>query len=163
TAFVRVVPKQEPNIVVSLHGKFKGDMIDKIAKLTGKTAVKDASSAWVDTGDGNAVGLTKSGVLLVGTNTLVKERLATTWQKPALTPGTNLGHVAEVINAKPVFAVFMTLSKTSRNEVLAKLQKQNFASDVIKRHKFAAFVVYRDRIGWNWIDSNRNGLAAMTP
>ncbi len=162
TAFVRIVPKQEPNVVVAVHGKFKTDTIDKVAKLTGKAAVKDASGAWVDTGDGNAVGLTRGGVLIVGTSSLVKARLAPSWRKPALTPGTNLGHVAEVLNQKPVFAVFLTLSQSARKEALAKMTSKNFATDVIKRHKFAGFAIYRDGIGWNWVDSNRRGLDAMT-
>jgi len=161
TAFLRIVPKQEPNVVVALHGKFKPETITKIAKVTGKGEVKEAGGTWVDTGDDNAVALTKGGVLLAGTNTLVKERLAASWQKPALTAGTNLGNVAEVINAKPVFAVVMALSATARAQVLAKMQGQNFATDVIKRHKLAAFAIYHDGIGWSWIDSNKGGLDAM--
>lgn len=161
TAFLRMVPKQEPNVVVAVHGKFKVDTIDKIAKLTGKAAVKDTSGAWVDTGDGNAVGLTRGGVLIVGTSSLVKERLAPSWRKPALTPGSNLGNVAAVLNQKPVFAIFLTLSKSARSQALANMKGQNFATDVIKRHKFAGFAIYRDGIGWNWIDSNRRGLDAM--
>jgi hypothetical protein len=162
TAFVRLVPKQDPNIVVAVHGKFKVDTIDRVSKLTGKAAVKDASGAWVDTGDGNAVALTKSGVLLAGTKALVQERVATTWAKPALAAGTNLGNIAEVINQKPVFAVFMTLSQPARVEALSNFKTQNFASDVIKRHKFASFAVYRDGIGWSWLDSTKQGLEAMT-
>ena len=64
TAFLRIVPKQDPNVVVAVHGKFKPDSITKIAKMTGKAEVKDAGGVWVDVGDGNAVALTKSGVLL---------------------------------------------------------------------------------------------------
>ena len=161
TAFVRIVPKQEPNIVVAVHGTFKADTVDKIAKLTGKPATKDASGAWVDTGDGNAVGLTKGGVLIAGTSSLVKERIASTWTKPSLATGTNLANVAEVINQKPVFAVFLSLSQGARAQVLAEMKGQNFASDVIKRHKFAAFAVFRDGIGWSWLDSTKNGLEAM--
>lgn len=161
TAFLRIVPKQDPNVIVAVHGRFKPDTIDKLAKLTGKAAVKETTGAWVDTGDGNAVALTKGGVLLAGTSTLVKERLATTWAKPALTAGSNLGNVAEVINQKPVFAVFLTLSQTARAEALANMKGQNFASDVIKRHKFASFALFRDGIGWSWLDSHKNGLDAM--
>jgi hypothetical protein len=130
--------------------------------MTGKSEVKEAGGTWVDTGDGNAVALTKSGVLLAGTNTLVKERLAPSWQKPALTPGTNLGNVAEVINGKPVFAVVLMLSQSARAELLAKHNnEQNFATDVIKRHKLAAFAIYHDGIGWSWTDSSKAGLESM--
>jgi len=161
TAFLRIVPQQDPVVVVAVHGRFKRDTIAKIAKVTGKGEVKDAGGTWVDTGDGNAVALTNGGVLLAGTNSLIKERLAASWQKPALTAGTNLANVAEVINAKPVFAVVMSLSANARAQLLAKMQGQNFATDVIKRHKLAAFAIYHDGIGWSWIDSNKGGLDAM--
>jgi hypothetical protein len=161
TAFLRIVPKQDPNVVVAVHGKFKADTITKIAKMTGKTEVKDAGGIWVDVGDGNAVALTKGGVLLAGTIALVKERVASTWQKPALTAGSNLANVADVINAKPVFAIVVSLSQTARTELLANINGQNFATDVIKRHKLASFSVYRDGIGWSWFDTNKTGLEAM--
>lgn len=161
TAFLRIVPKQDPNVVVAVHGKFKADTITKIAKVLGKTEVKDPGGTWVDVGDGNAVALTKRGVLLAGTLTLVKERVATTWQKPALTAGSNLGNVGDVINAKPVFAVFFMLSQTARSEALANMKSQNFVSDVIKRHKLASFAIFHDGIGWSWMDSTKAGLDAM--
>jgi hypothetical protein len=161
TAFLRIVPKQEPNVVVAVHGKFKADTITKIAKMTGKAETKDAGGVWVDVGDGNAVALTKGGVLLTGTLTLVKERVAATWQKPALTAGSNLANVGDVINAKPVFAVFFMLSQTARTEALANMKSPNFVTDVIKRHKLASFAIFHDGIGWSWIDSNKNGLEAM--
>jgi hypothetical protein len=162
TAFVRVVPKADPNVVVAVHGKFKPDTITKIAKMSGRGEVTEAGGTWLDTGDGNAVALTKSGVLLAGTSTLVKERLALSWQKPALTPGTNLGHVADVMNGKPVFAVVLTMSQGARAELLAKHNnEQNFATDVIKRHKLAAFAIYHDGIGWSWIDNSKAGLESM--
>lgn len=161
TAFVRIVPKADPSFVVAAHGKFNATSISKIAKLTGKAEVKDTGATWVDLGDGNAVALTKGGVLLAGSTPLVKERIATTWQRPSLTSGTNLSNIAEVINAKPVFAVFLSLSKAARTELLADLKGQNFATDVIKRHKLASFAVYHDGIGWSWLDSNKAGLEAM--
>jgi len=162
TAFVRFAPKQEPSIVVAVHGKFKPDTIDKVAKLTGKPVVKETSGTWVDTGDGNAVALTKAGVMLAGSSTLVKERIATTWKAPALTAGTTLGNAADVLRNKPVFAVVMNLSQTARNEALAEIEnKPNFLSDVIKRHKLWSFAIYSNGIGWDWIDSSKAGLEAM--
>lgn len=162
TAFVRFVPKGEPDVLVAVHGRFRTDTIDKIAKLTGKAAANDGGATWVDAGDNNAVALTRSGVLLVGTTALVRERIATSWRTPAHAAGSNLGNVAKVIEGKPVFALCMMLSQRARAELLAKLQGQNFATDVIKRHKHASFAIYHDGIGWSWIDSTKTGLEAMT-
>ena len=159
TAFVKVVPKQDPNIVVAVHGKFSTATIDKIAKMTGKGSVKAGAGAWVDTGDGNAVAVTKNGVLLAGTSSLVKDRMADTWKAPAISG--NLGSVAEILGQKPVFAFVLTMSQAARTQALNEIQGQNFATDIIKRHKFAAFAVFKDGIGWTWIDSNKAGLDAM--
>lgn len=162
TAFLRFVPKQDPNVVVAVHGKFKADTITKIAKMTGKSEVKDAGGTWVDAGDGNAVALTTGGVLLAGTDTLIKERLAPTWKKPVLTAGGSLGNVAQVLDGKPVFALFLAMSQSARTEALAKLNTPTFASDIIKRHKLASFAIYHDGLGWSWIDSSKAGLESMT-
>ncbi|NVB81659.1 MAG: hypothetical protein HOV81_24910 [Kofleriaceae bacterium] len=162
TAFVKLVPKQDPNIVVAVHGKFSVITIDKIAKMTGKGAVKSGAGAWVDTGDGNAVAVTKNGVLLAGTSSLVKDRMADTWKAPGTAGNANLTNAAEILGQKPVFALVLTMSQTARAEALKSVQGQNFATDVLKRHKFAAFAVFKDGVGWTWIDSSKTGLDAMT-
>jgi hypothetical protein len=41
------------------------------------------------------------------------------------------------------------------------MQGQNFVTDVIKRHKHWSFSVFRDGIGWSWIDSSKIGLESM--
>jgi predicted Fe-Mo cluster-binding NifX family protein len=159
TAFIQFVPNQDPNMLVAVHGKFSTGNIDKIAKLVGKGSVKAGGGAWVDTGDGNAVALTKNGVLLAGTTSLVKDRMTDTWKSPAVS---SMQNVADVINTKPVFAVSVQLSKTARDEINRKADKdQNFVVDLVKRHKFASFGVYKDGIGWTWVDSSKAGLESM--
>jgi hypothetical protein len=161
TAFFRIVPKRDPDFVVAVHGKFNVATIEKVAKAAGKPSVKAGSGAWFDAGDGNAVGITKGGVMLAGSTDLIKERMADTWKAPPLTAGTNLGNAAEVLGPKPVFAVVIALSATARADALANIQGQNFLTDLIKRHKMWSFAVHRDGIGWAWIDNSKTGLDAM--
>lgn len=161
TAFFQVVPNHDPSFVVSVHGKFSTAVVDKVAAITGKTAIKAAGGAWVDSGDNNALAVTKNGVMLVGTPSLIKDRMTDTWKAPPHGPGTNLGYAAEVLGQKPVFAVILTMSKNARTAAVAGLGGENFATDLIKRHKVAAFGVYHDGIGWTWGDSNQAGLDAM--
>jgi hypothetical protein len=161
TAFFQIVPKQDPNYLVAVHGKFNAATVDKIAKAAGRASIKVGAGAWFDAGDNNAIGVTKRGVLIAGTTSLVKDRINDTWKAPALTAGTNLAYAKEVLGQKPVFAFVMNLSATARAEALAELQGQNFVTDVIKRHKLMSFSVNRDGIGWSWIDSNKNGLESM--
>ncbi len=160
TAFFQLVPQQEPAFVVTVHGKFNAATIDKIAKAAGRASIKSGAGAWFDAGDNNAVGVTKNGVLLAGTSSLVKDRINTTWKAPALSSG-NLAYAREVLGQKPVFAFVMNLSPTARAQALASMKGQNFVTDIIKRHKLVSFSVHRDGIGWSWIDSNKAGLEAM--
>jgi hypothetical protein len=160
TAFVQIVPDHDPNAVVAVHGKFTTSTIDRIAKLTGTASVKAGAGAWAQLDGDNVVALTKDGVLLVGSGSLVKARLDAGWKMPAHGAGTNLGYAADVINAKPVFAVVMTLSAAARKTVLEK-HGQNFGTDLVKRHKAASFAVYHDGIGWTWIDSTKSGYDSM--
>jgi hypothetical protein len=161
TAFVQIVPHHDPNFVVVAHGKFTPALVDKIAKLSNKASIKIGGGTWVDSGDGPAVGVTKTGVLIAGTATLVKERMADTWKAPAHGTGTSLGVAADVLAGHPVFAVAVTLSQTAKAEMLKNLPEPNFASDMIKRGRGFAFAVYTDGIGWQWGDSSATGLDAM--
>jgi hypothetical protein len=161
TAFFQIVPKQDPNYVVAVHGKFNANTVDKIAKAAGRTSIKTGAGAWFDAGDNNAVAVTKNGTLLAGTTTLVKDRMAATWRAPAATTGTKLGNAKEILSQKPVFAMVINLSPTARAEALANMKGQNYVTDVIKRHKHWSFSVFRDGIGWSWIDSNKAGLESM--
>jgi hypothetical protein len=161
TAFFQIVPKQDPNYVVAVHGKFTANTVDRIAKAAGRTSIKAGAGAWFDAGDNNAVAVTKNGTLLAGTTSLVKDRMADAWKAPALTAGTNLGNAKDILSQKPVFAMVINLSQTARAEALANMKGQNFVTDVIKRHKHWSFSVFRDGIGWSWIDSNKTGLDSM--
>lgn len=161
TAFFQIVPKQDPNYVVAVHGKFNAATVDKIAKAAGRTSIKAGAGAWFDAGDNNAVAVTKNGVLLAGTTSLVKDRMADAWKSPAIAAGTNLGNAKDILGQKPVFALVVNLSQTARTEALANMKGQNFVTDVIKRHKHWSFSVFRDGIGWSWIDSNKIGLESM--
>lgn len=163
TAFVKINPNgADPNLLVSLHGKFKVDTVDKIGKMSGgKASVKVAGGAWVDAGDGMAIAVTKNGMLLAGTSSLIKDRMVDNYKASAFTNGA-MANVKELLDQKPVFAVAIAMSQTARNEALSKHGKdQNFLTDIVKRHKFAAFAMFKDGAGWWWVDSNKQGLDSM--
>jgi hypothetical protein len=164
TAFLKLNPNgADPTLLVSVHGKFKVDTVDKIGKMSGgKASIKVAGGAWVDAGDGMAIAVTKNGMLLAGTSTVIKDRMVDNFKAPAFT-NTAMSNVKELLDQKPVFAVAVAMSQTARNEALAKNGKdQNFLTDIVKRHKFAAFAVFKDGAGWWWVDSNKAGLDSMT-
>ena len=52
TASLKIIPQQEPELVVAVHGKFNAATIDKVAKVTKKQTVKVGSSTMFDAGDG---------------------------------------------------------------------------------------------------------------
>jgi hypothetical protein len=119
------------------------------------------SATVVENGSEPAIGVTKDGVMIAGTPKLVRERLANAWKAPARAPGTSLGYVAEVIDGKPIYATILTMSQKARAEVVGKMGGKNFISDVVQRHKLAAFSIYADGVGWSWVDNSKSGLDAM--
>ncbi|MBC7977086.1 MAG: hypothetical protein H7138_19080 [Myxococcales bacterium] len=162
TAFFRIVPGAEPSFVLAVHGRFTVANLDKIAKMAGGASSRVGSSPLVELGGTKPViGLTRDNVLLIGTPSLVRDRLADGWKAPSHDAGSSLGTLADVITTKPVLAVVLTMSPAARAEALRKLNGPGFAADVVTRHKAAAFSVFRDGIGWTWIDSTKAGLDAM--
>jgi hypothetical protein len=162
TAFIKINKGSDPNLLVSVHGKFKLDTVDKIGKMSGgSAAVRVAGGAWVDAGDGMAIAVTKNGMLLAGTSSLIKDRMVDNYKATAFSnPG--MANVKELLDQKPVFAVALAMSQTARSEALAKHgSDQNFLTDIVKRHKFAAFAVFKDGAGWTWVDSSKAGLDSM--
>lgn len=161
TVFLQFVAQRDPNFVLAVRGKFPADMVSKAAQLSGGAASKIDSSWFAEVGSGNSIGLTKDGVLLVGTPSWVKPRLADKWNASARATGSTMAKMAEVLAGKPFFAVGGALSPSLRTRTLAEMKSQNFASDLIKRHKFFALGLYVDGIGWRWDDSTKVGLDNM--
>lgn len=162
TVFFQFVPQKDPNFVATVHGKFSTAVVDKIGKLTKGNVTKVGSSMMVEMGPNDpALGVTKDGVMIVGTAGLVKDRLQDTWKAPAHGAGTNLGYAADVINAHPVYAMVVTMSPAARKQATQSIGGKNFLTDVITRHKLLSFSVFTDGIGWTWIDSNKAGLDSM--
>ena len=162
TVFLQLVPQKEPNFVATVHGKFSTGVVDKIGKLTKGNVTRVGNSMMVEMGPNEpALGVTKDGVMIVGTSGLVKDRLQDTWKAPARAPGSNLAHAADVINARPVYAIVVNLSPAARKQAIQSIGGKNFLTDVITRHKLLTFSVFTDGIGWTWIDSSRAGLDSM--
>ncbi len=162
TVFVTLLPQQQPTFVAVVHGKFSTATVDKIAKLTKGTVSRVGTAMMVEMGKDPAIGVTKDGVLIAGTANLVRERLSDTWRMPARAAGGNLAFAAELLAAKPIYAVSLTLSAGARKQVLAEMgPDKNFVTDLVVRHKAAGFSVFADGVGWTWIDSSKAGMDAM--
>ncbi len=161
TAFVSFVPgAKDPAFVVVVRGKLSASVVDTIASRTGKQVTTLGGGKLIDMGGTEpSIGVTKDGVMLAGTPRLVKERLNPGWRPPNKRAGANLGYAAQTIDGKPVFSVSVALSGAARGELVKQLgPKQNFITDLAKRHKSWSFSVFHDGIGWSWVDSNRAGL-----
>ncbi|MBA3457122.1 MAG: hypothetical protein H0T42_28825 [Deltaproteobacteria bacterium] len=162
TIFLQIVPQQDPNFVAVVHGKFSTGTIDKIAKMSRATVTKVGGGVMMEKGNDPAIGVTKDGIMIAGTASLVRDRLGDAWRAPARATGSNLAFAAEVLGAKPIYAVVLTMSATARKEALTKMgADKNFVTDLVQRHKAASFSVFVDGIGWTWIDSTRAGVDAM--
>ncbi|MBA3502794.1 MAG: hypothetical protein H0T65_20700, partial [Deltaproteobacteria bacterium] len=167
TIFVQVPPPRsgQPEMLITVRGKFATATIDRLAKMAGP-AVKIGGGAMIELPPGQfpfgAVAVTKDATLLAGSVKAVKDRLADSWKSPARAAGSNLAHAASVLDAKPVAALIMTLSPGARKQAIDELKGQkNFITDVLTRHKLAAISMFQDGVGWTWIDSHKAGLDSM--
>ncbi|MEJ7600366.1 MAG: hypothetical protein WKG01_20820 [Kofleriaceae bacterium] len=162
TMFVKILPGKDPTFVAAVRGKLTTQVIEKIGKMVQKQTIKVGGGMMIEMGgDEPAIGVTRDGVMLAGAPRLVRERLADTWKVPARPVGSNLAYAQEVLAARPVFAVALSMSATARKEANAKIGGKNFMTDVISRHKFATFSVFHDGIGWSWGDTTKAGLESM--
>ena len=162
TAFFQI-KRDEPDMVIAVHGHFSAANIEKISNTLHKPAVKlPNGSARVEVDDTKELAFAPDGVLLFGTRALIDARVQGGWKAPAHGSGTNLGYTAEMIAQHPVFALAVTLSQSSRDQAVADIGGQNVATDMIKRGRLATFALFHDGIGWSWIDSSKAGLDAMT-
>jgi hypothetical protein len=162
TLFGQLQPSQQPVGVATVHGKFQVSELEKLAAFAQASPPQKVNGATMIEINGNALALTKDGVLLAGTTSLVRERLADTWKAPKHGSGTTLGNVARALEGKPVFAFAVTMSPSSRSHAIAALGGgKNFATDIIQRHKLASVSLFRDGVGWQWIDTSKTGLDAM--
>ncbi|MDQ3364325.1 MAG: hypothetical protein M3680_02700 [Myxococcota bacterium] len=168
TLFLKLptTPNTKPRMLIAARGKFTTQTIDKIGKMAG-AVVRVGAGAMIDLGKGpdeeiGAIAVTRDGTFLAGRTELVRERLADAWRAPVRAPSSGLAHAADVITARPVFAISLAMSPAARKAALADIgPKQALHTDIIQRHKLATFSVFRDGIGWTWIDSSRTGLDAM--
>jgi hypothetical protein len=162
TVFLQIVPQHDPNFVAVVHGKFSTALVEKVAKMGKGTVQQTTNGMILDMGpDDPSVAVTKDGVLIAGTANLVRDRLADGWKAPARAPGSNLSFTADVINAKPVYALVMTLSAAARAAALKNMGGQNLATDLVQRHKQASFSMFHDGVGWTWVDSSKAGMESM--
>jgi len=162
TVFVQLLPKQDPNFVAVVHGKFTPANLEKIAKSASRQVSKVGAGALIDNGPNDpAIGLTKDGALIAGNLNLVRDRVGDTWRAPARPANSNLAHAAEVIAQRPIYALVVSLSQSARKAANENIGAKNVLGDMINRHKVATFSVYTDGIGWTWIDSSKAGLDNM--
>jgi len=162
TVFVQIVPQQEPTFVAVVHGKFSTATVDQIAKMARGTVTKVGGGVMMEKGKDPAIGVTKDGVMIAGTASLVRDRLGDAWKSPARAPGGSLAFAAEVLGQKPIYAVVLTMSPAARKQALATMGgDKNFVTDMVARHKAASFSVFADGVGWTWVDSTKAGMDAM--
>jgi hypothetical protein len=158
--FVQFAPHGDPSFLATVHGKFTTANIEKIAATAHRKATPAGAGAWVETDDATAVGVTKDHVLLVGTTPWVRDRMADGWKAPSHAAGTNLAYAAAAIDAKPVFAVVLTLSASARQDARRKIDMP-VIGDLVQNHKAMSWSLYADGMGWTWVDSTRAGLDSM--
>ncbi len=158
TASFQYIPRRDPVFVAAIRGNLRRDLLDKVGAMTRSQPVAVGGGKLLEMGrDKPALAMTKDGVLLAGDARLLRDRLSPSWRPPGRR-GTTLSTAWAAIDAHPVFAVSVALSRNARRDIARKMPGKNFVTDLVRRHRAYSFSVYHDGIGWSWTDSSRAGL-----
>jgi hypothetical protein len=166
TLFVQIPASGEPTFVAQVHGKFTTKMVETVGKLAGGKVTAVGSGQMMESGGNDpAFGVTKDGVMLVGTPSLVKARLDK-WTMPARKAGSSLANAEALILTKPIFGLSVTLSATAKKRIQSEAEhelgkEKNFGTDLLARGKHFSFGVYSDGVGWTWTDKDKTGMESM--
>ncbi len=165
TVFLQVPASGDPVFVAQVHGKFTTKMVETVGKMASGKVTSVGGGMMLEQGNDPAFGVTKDGVMLVGTPSLVKARMDK-WTMPARKAGSSLANAEALILTKPIFGVSVTLSATAKKRIQAEAEREvgkekNFGTDLLARGKHFALGVYPDGVGWTWTDKDKTGMESM--
>lgn len=165
TLFVQIPASGDPTFVAQVHGKFTTKMVETVGNLSGGKVTTVGGGMMMEQGNDPAFGVTKDGVMLVGTPSLVKARLDK-WTMPARKAGSSLANAEALILTKPIFGVSVTMSATAKKRIQGEAERElgkekNFGTDLLARGKQFSFAIYSDGVGWTWTDKDKTGMESM--
>lgn len=159
TVFLEASPKLG---LVAVRGHFTPQLLDRVATLRGGSPVHAGDATYAAIDSDHVVGLTHDGVLLVGSTGLVTPRLAHDWHPPVHHVDTTLGYVAEAVAQHAVFTVVIAPSKATRADALRQVPAHGIAHDLVAHGRLVRLAVFRDGLGWTWLDRDRRSLQDVT-
>jgi hypothetical protein len=148
TAFVKFkADGSDPDALVELRGNIPADLLEKISKMSGMPLEKVAGRSAIALPDHRYIGIAKSGSVLLGTDTLVKPRLADTWKAPSRTAGSRAARIAPIFDEKPFLAWALTPSPALVKMAEAKHGK-NAGIEMMKDLDLAVGSLRTDGLVW---------------
>jgi hypothetical protein len=159
TVFLKFKPAGEPDGLIVVRGKLPGDLVKKVAAMTGgKVESIDGRDAVAIDGE-TMLGTTRSGSILVGASALARPRLANAWRSPARNKATPVGRFAQVLDGKPFFATLLRPSAPMLAEMTKDFSptEKNVATDMLRGLETSTFALYHDGMGWSWGDKSDAG------
>jgi hypothetical protein len=159
TVFLKFKPAGEPDGLLVVRGKLPGDLVKKVAAMTGgKIESIDGRDA-VSVADDALLGIAKNGNVIIGTATLARPRLANAWRAPARNKAAPIGRYAQILDGKPFFATMLRPSAPMLAEMTKDFSpsEKNVASDLLRGLEVSTFALYHDGMGWSWADKTDAG------
>jgi hypothetical protein len=135
----------DPDGFFEVRGKVPADLAQRIAKLTGATVDNIDGRAGIAMDAKAYLGIAADGALLVGTPSLVKPRLATSWKAAARPANSALARTATLLGEKPFLAIALHPSANMIAEATRK-HGDNFGVDMMKDADFAAIALRSDGV-----------------
>jgi hypothetical protein len=159
SAFLVVPSRKDPSFVAVLRGSFGKDIIDKLGSIVPDQGRLTVAGLPALTRDGLLLVRAKDGSILLGTDKLIRARVAPTWKPPRLGSSSNLARLARIADREKPFAlVASTLSARASQRIQRQLAMGNFGRDLLKGHRFAAFFLTHRGVGWDVVARTNRGL-----
>jgi len=158
TAFVKLhADGSDPDAVIEIRGTIPPDLVTKVSKMSGAPLETFGGRTGVVLPDHKYLGVTKSGSVLVGTDTLVKPRLADGWKAPARAAGSRGARVAAILDEKPFLAWAVSPSQTLVKMLEGKTGK-NAATEMVKDLDLAVGGLRADGLVWAVYHKSKAGF-----
>lgn len=157
TVFLDLDPQKDPVAMAVVRGTFPADFVKKIAKPAGgKTGSVDGRDTLQIDAD-MLLGMTKSGVLIVGPRAWVEPRIDDDWKAPKRARGSAAATVASYLDARPWFLAALRVDDKAAS-ALAKEAGDNVIGDLVAGHELAILALHHDGFAMHWKDRSAAGL-----
>ena len=158
--YVRYASESRPELLFVLEGNFGPETVESIAKATDEELERlDGRPLIVD--DRMALGLSKDGHAIFGTEALVRERVADGYKPAKAKKGSAVAGAQKHLKSKPFMLVSAAPSPEANGLFTRKLRSggemMGLIRDLLMSHKQAVIAIGTTSLTWEWTSPTKEG------